>query len=96
MKRKVLSFAAASLMFAGISAFASPIKNIRFEGLKKTKEFVIQRDLKNYIGAEDSDEVVHILETQLQSAGLFSEIKIGRFLFAFQHQISTYRPLLSH
>lgn len=78
MKRKVLSFAAASLIFAGISAFASPIKNIRFEGLKKTKEFVIQRDLKNYIGAEDSDEVVHILETQLQSAGLFSEIKIEK------------------
>ena len=63
-------------MFAGISAFASPIKSIRFEGLKKTKEFVIQRDLKNYIGAEDSDEVVHILETQLQSAGLISSSRI--------------------
>lgn len=77
-RKKFVSFIAVSVFSAGIMASAAPIKGIHFEGLKKTKEFVIQRDLKNYIGAEDSDEIVHVLETQLQSAGLFSEINIEK------------------
>lgn len=76
MDKKVLSL----LTFLCMSTrlFSSPIKSISFEGLKKTKDHVLQRDLKKFIGRDGDEETMHDLETELQKEGVFQEINIEK------------------
>ncbi|MCQ2241881.1 hypothetical protein [Treponema sp.] len=64
-----------NLAVLGVS-FASPITAINFDGLKRTKEFILQRDVRNFIGREADEKTIHELETLLQKEGLFSEIEL--------------------
>ena len=66
----VLNFICAAL------SFAAPITAIHFEGLKKTKDFILQRDIKSFIRKEADEKTIHELETLLQKEEIFSEIEL--------------------
>nr|WP_318710878.1 POTRA domain-containing protein [uncultured Treponema sp.] len=76
MGKKYLPLILAFGVFSSAGVFAAPISAIHFEGLKRTREFVLQRDVKNFIQKECDEETIHELETVLQKEGLFSEIEI--------------------
>ncbi|WP_407398071.1 hypothetical protein [Treponema sp.] len=78
MSKKFLSLFMASALTASTVSFASPIKAIHFDGLKKTKEFILQRDVEGFLGKEADENTIHALETLLQKEGLFSEIKLSQ------------------
>lgn len=52
------------------------ITAINFHGLKRTKNSYIQSRIKQFIGAEASEETLHSLETDLNLEGLFNTIEI--------------------
>ena len=52
------------------------IAAIEISGLKRTKEFVLQREMKRFIGKEANDDTLHEIETFLQIQGLFNNIKV--------------------
>lgn len=60
-------------------AFAegSKVSEVRFEGLKKTKESYVQKLLEKYTGMEEENVDIKEIETLLQSQGLFSEINVS-------------------
>lgn len=70
----------ACCLFFVLPAFAQEsaprISGFSFDGLKRTKEFVIQRDLKRFLGMEISESVLHDIETVLQSENLFTDISL--------------------
>ena len=60
-------------------AFAegSKVSEVRFEGLKKTKESYVQKLLEKYTGMEEENVDIKEIETLLQAQGLFSEINVS-------------------
>lgn len=60
-------------------AFAegSKVSEVRFEGLKKTKESYVQKLLEKYAGMEEENVDIKEIETLLQAQGLFSEINVS-------------------
>lgn len=77
-RRTVLAAAVCLLFCAAVFSQEPPprISGFSFDGLKRTKEFVIQRDLQRFIGMEISDSVLHDIETVLQSENLFTDISL--------------------
>lgn len=69
------------LMFFLFSFYAfaegSKVSEVRFEGLKKTKESYVQKLLEKYTGMEEENVDIKEIETLLQSQGLFSEINVS-------------------
>ena len=72
------SFSAVALfaIFAGFLNAESKITKFEIQGLKRTKEFAVQRDLKKFIGKEASAETLHSIENSLQADNLFTNISI--------------------
>ena len=52
------------------------IESIEISGLVRTKEFVLQREMKRFIGKEDTADTLHEIETYLQVQGLFNNISV--------------------
>lgn len=73
------SFSAVALfaIFAGFLNAEPKITKFEIQGLKRTKEFAVQRDLKKFIGKEASAETLHSIENSLQADNLFTNISIG-------------------
>lgn len=69
------------LMFFLFSFYAfaegSKVSEVRFEGLKKTKESYVQKLLEKYTGMEEENVDIKEIETLLQAQGLFSEINVS-------------------
>ena len=72
------SFSAVALfaIFAGFLNAEPKITKFEIQGLKRTKEFAVQRDLKKFIGKEASAETLHSIENSLQADNLFTNISI--------------------
>ena len=72
------SFFAVALfvVFAGFLNAEPVITKFEIQGLKRTKEFAAQRDLKKFIGKEASAETLHNIENSLQADNLFTNISI--------------------
>lgn len=73
------NFFSAFWIFVVLPAFmnAEPvISGFEIQGLKRTKEFAAQRDLKKFIGKEASPETLHGIENSLQADNLFTNISI--------------------
>lgn len=76
MMRKYIVLSAFISFVISFALNAAPITAIDFEGLKKTKEFILQGDVEKFIGKENDEKTIHELETLLQKEGLFSEIEL--------------------
>ena len=87
MKKRVFSVLSVLFNFIAFIFFVYPqsdsesqnvsvISSIKIEGLVRTHEFVIQRELKSFIGKEASDETLHEIETVMQMQGLFNNISV--------------------
>ncbi|MGN0728114.1 hypothetical protein [Treponema sp.] len=75
MKKKCIAF----MIFTVLSALlnAEPVvSKFEIHGLKRTKESVVQRDLKKFLGKELTPALVHKIENSLQEDNLFSNISI--------------------
>ncbi|MCI5829265.1 MAG: POTRA domain-containing protein [Treponema sp.] len=78
MKKELLSVFLILNFAASTAIFASPVKSIKFEGLKKTKDFVLQKDVEKFIGKEADEETLHEIETVLQKEGFLTDIQLSQ------------------
>ena len=53
------------------------IADIRFDGLKRTKEEYVKSELRQYIGRRIKDIDIHEIETELQKIGLFDSVVVS-------------------
>ncbi len=54
------------------------ITEFKIDGLKKTQEFIIQHDLKKFIGKEADEKTMHEIETVMQSQGVFEKVEVEK------------------
>lgn len=76
MGKKFLALCLGLNLISAALVSAAPITAIHFDGLKKTKEFILQRDFKNFINREADEKTIHDIETILQKEEIFSEIEL--------------------
>ena len=76
MFKKFVPLILFALLLCTAAISQGTIESIEISGLKRTKEFVLQREMKRFIGKEATADTLHEIETYLQVQGLFNNISV--------------------
>ena len=76
MFKRFSSLTLAMLLVCTAATAEGTIAAIEISGLVRTQEFVLQREMKRFIGKEATDNTLHEIETYLQVQGLFNNITV--------------------